>query len=62
MFSEWTLVHLTPQFNPLQNIAEDNDIYQTNPLYIAVFNCGQSEQQPFLVTVDAPKDPVNGNE
>lgn len=59
---EWTLVQLTFQFNPLHNINEDNNIYQTNPLHIAVFSCGQTETEPFLVTVDTPKDSVNGNE
>ncbi|XP_018575922.1 separin [Anoplophora glabripennis] len=61
MPKEWTLIQLTSQYNPLDNINEDNNIYQTNPIHIAVFSCGQSEQSPFLVTVDAPKDAVNGN-
>ncbi|KAJ8957970.1 hypothetical protein NQ318_001971 [Aromia moschata] len=62
IISEWTLVQLTPQYNAADNINEDNKIYYTNPIHISVFNCGKNQVDPFMVTVDSPKDPVNGKQ
>ncbi|KAJ8912438.1 hypothetical protein NQ315_006105 [Exocentrus adspersus] len=61
MPKEWTLVQLTPYYNPLDDITEDNTIFKTNPIHISVFNCGQLDEEPFLVTVNPPIDSVNGS-
>ncbi|CAH1164034.1 unnamed protein product [Phaedon cochleariae] len=58
---EWTLVQLTPQYNPKEMNNENNNLYYTSPIHISVFSCGQSDVEPFLVTVNAPRDPVNSN-
>lgn len=57
---EWTVVQLTPQYNHMDEFNEDNDLYHTNPIHISVFKCGKNQPKPFLVTVTAPRDPVNG--
>lgn len=59
-FIEWTIVQLTPQYNIMDQFNEDNDVYYTNPIHISVFKCGKNQPKPFMVTVSAPRDPVNG--
>lgn len=60
IFVEWTIVQLTPQYNNMDEFNEDNDQYYTNPIHISVFKCGKNQPKPFLVTINAPIDPVNG--
>lgn len=60
LISEWTIVQLTPEYNPLDEFNEDNDTFYTNPIHISVFSCGKNQPKPFLVTAKAPVDPVNG--
>ncbi|XP_017776541.1 PREDICTED: separin [Nicrophorus vespilloides] len=56
MPKEWTLVQLTPVFNPQEsNNINPSNVY-TNPLHITIFNCGQNKSNPITVCVDAPRD------
>ncbi|KAG5897816.1 hypothetical protein JTB14_011816 [Gonioctena quinquepunctata] len=61
MPKEWTIVQMTPRYNSRDILNEDNNVYYTNSIHISVFSCGQDEQ-PFLVTVAPPKDPVTGHD
>ncbi|XP_056637948.1 uncharacterized protein LOC130446007 [Diorhabda sublineata] len=54
---EWTVVQLTPQYNPMEIWNEDPDVYYTNAINISMF----TSKKPFLVTCGAPRDPVNGD-
>nr|CAH7756667.1 unnamed protein product [Callosobruchus chinensis] len=60
MPKEWVLVQLTPRYNTLENIEERINKHYTGAIHISVFHCGPIAPDPFLVTVGAPKDPVNG--
>ncbi|CAH2007969.1 unnamed protein product [Acanthoscelides obtectus] len=60
MPKEWTLVQLTPKYNPLENFQEDINTYYTEAIHISIFHCGPAAPDPFLVTAGPPKDPVNG--
>lgn len=42
----------------MQHQNVDNNNYYTDGLYITLFNCGQSDNDPFLLTVNPPA--VNG--
>ncbi|VEN42981.1 unnamed protein product [Callosobruchus maculatus] len=57
---EWVLVQLTPRYNASENIEEHINKHYTEAIHISVFHCGPNAPDPFLVTVNAPKDPVNG--
>lgn len=61
MPKEWTIVQLTPQFNPLEIMNNNKYIYFTNSIHISVFHCGEKEE-PFFVTANAPRDSVNGEQ
>ncbi|KAF7280237.1 extra spindle pole bodies like 1, separase [Rhynchophorus ferrugineus] len=59
MPKEWTLIQLTSQHTPaeLQNLNAKK--FETNGIYITVFNCGQNEFQPFMVKADKPTEYSN---
>lgn len=57
---EWTVVQLTPQYNPMEIWNEDPDVYYTNAIHISMFTCNTGDK-PFHVSCSAPRDPVNGD-
>ncbi|CAH1276827.1 unnamed protein product [Diabrotica balteata] len=59
MPKEWTVIQLTPQYNPMEIWNEDNNVHYTNSIQISFFNCN-SKDKPFYVVADAPRDKVNG--
>ncbi|CAH0552002.1 unnamed protein product [Brassicogethes aeneus] len=58
---EWTLVQLTSEFEADDNLNFKCDKYNTPGIHISVFTCGKRYSTPFMVSVDHPKDPVNGS-
>lgn len=55
MPKEWTIVQLTPHFNPETSSSEST---HTTPIHISIFNCGKGNTLPFWVTVNAPFDKI----
>ncbi|CAG9858525.1 unnamed protein product [Phyllotreta striolata] len=56
---EWTIVQLTPQYNPLEQINMNRNAYYTNALNLTVFNSGD-EENPFFITIPPPKNHKGG--
>ncbi|XP_028140260.2 uncharacterized protein LOC114334421 [Diabrotica virgifera virgifera] len=59
MPKEWTVIQLTPQYNAMELLNEDNNVHYTNAIHITFFNCN-SQDNPFYVVADAPRDKING--
>lgn len=60
IISEWVLIQLTPQYNPLNNLEAFERAEYIHTLYITVFHCGKNQPKPFCITINAPVDKISG--
>ncbi|XP_050300415.1 separin [Anthonomus grandis grandis] len=59
MPKEWTVIQITHQINPVELQSLEPSTYETNGIDLVVFNCGQENVEPFLVSLSSPPS-LNG--
>lgn len=59
MPKEWTVVQLTPQYNPAEGLLFNLSKLSMGSVHLTVFNCGKNQYKPFTVLIDPPTSKSN---